>query len=181
MNYSIVAAEQHRSKLSLTASFTEMELKSAYRKLMSQWHPDRYTPGTQIHIEATEKASLINVAYEFLSEVLECNGGIYHAPVETNHQAWSASDMEPKRTYEGKAYTVGFPDEFVTEIFLKSSHIVSTGYRSKTETLYIKFSGNIVYKYISVPSQIFEEFLAAESHGKYANKNIYLKYRQERF
>lgn len=180
MTYNIGVAEQHRATLQLSAQFSEPELKTSYRKLIRQWHPDRHVSQTQAHAEATEKAKLINVAYEFLSEYLESNGGTYRAPAPTTQRAWSWSDLQPKRTYEGKAYTAGFPDPSVTEIFLRSSHIVSAGYNSTSQTLYIKFSGNTVYRYFGVPAQVFDAFLEAPSHGKFGHQNIYPRYRQER-
>lgn len=183
MSYNVSAAEQHRSTLELGVSFGEMELKVSYRKLIRQWHPDRFTSQSKTYAEATEKAKAINVAYEFLSELLERNGGTYRSPAANGQwasAAWSWADLQPKHTYEGKAFTVGFPDPSVTEIFLKSSHIVSAGYNRSTQTLYIKFSGNSVYRYFDVPQQVFDAFLDAPSHGKFGHQHIYPRYRYER-
>ncbi len=75
---------------------------------------------------------------------------------------------EPERSS-----TTGLPDPSVHEVFVRSSHIVSTGYNQTNETLYIKFKGERVYSYLSVPEVTFLEFLAARSKGTYANRNIY--------
>ncbi len=173
MTYNIGVAEQHRAILQLSTNFSESEL-------IRKWHPDRHTSQPQVHIEATEMAKQINVAYEYLSEFLETIGGTYRAPVSVESRAWFWSDLQPKRTYEGKAYKAGFPDVTVTEIFLKSSAIISTGYNRSTHTLYIKFNSNSVYRYFDVPAHVFEEFLDAPSHGRFGNQHIYQKYRQER-
>ena len=181
MAYNVSAAEQHRAKLRLSDSFGEPELRKAYQRLISKWHPDRFTEGSEEHAEATENMKTINVAYEFLSEVLESNGGTYC--VKAAHQApsaWSWTDLQPRRTYEGKTYTAGFPDLDVIEIFLRSSHIISAGYNRSTQTLYIKFSGNTVYRYFGVPQSVVDAFLDAPSHGKFGNTHIYPRYRQER-
>ena len=181
MAYNISAAEQHRATLRLSDSFGEPELKASYRRLIREWHPDRCIARPEAHAEALEKAKTINVAYEFLSEILESSGGTYRA--KATHQApsaWSWADLQPRRTYEGKTYTAGFPDLDVIEIFLRSSHIISAGYNRSTQTLYIKFSGNTVYRYFGVPQSVVDAFLDAPSHGKFGNTHIYPRYRQER-
>src|SRR5262245_34105974 len=74
----------------------------------------------------------------------------------------------------------GFPDPAVMEVFLKSSNIISTAHSRTTRTLYIKFTGNVVYRYFGVTEALFEEFLNARSHGKFAHRDIYSRFRQER-
>ena len=149
-----------------------------------QCHPDRFMSQPQKYAKATEKAKTINIAYEFLSELLDSNGGRYQTP-ESNGSAtngsatYSSDDLQPSRTYERKTYTVGFPDPTVTEIFIKSSHIISTAYNRLNKTLFIKFSGNHVYRYFNVPVDVFEAFLNAASQGKYAHKFIYPHFRYE--
>lgn len=179
MNYNIRAAELHRATLQLDCTFCEPELKASYRKLRGQWHPDRHMTDSSATARATEQFKFITVAYEFLSECLQDNAGVYRAPEKSTQQP-SWSDLQPRRRYEGKAYTLGFPDLAATEIFLLSSHIVSAGYNRIAQILYIKFSGNSVYKYFGVPENIFEAFLAAPSHGKFGHQYVYSRYRQER-
>lgn len=181
MENDIAIAEQHRAILELAAPFDEPALKVAYRKLIRQWHPDRFSNSPQQFAEATEKAKLINVAYEYLAEFLEENGGRYRSVTEpVPSKRWSWSDIQPRRRYEGKTYTAGFPDQSVTEIFLRSSHIVSTGYNQSSRMLYIKFSGNTVYRYYDVPVEVFEAFLDAPSHGRFGHRYIYPNFRYER-
>ncbi|MBE0645375.1 MAG: DnaJ domain-containing protein [Bacteroidetes bacterium] len=53
--------------LGLTPSATEAEIKKAYRKLMSQYHPDRVaTLGEDLQRAASEKAMTINEAYHII-------------------------------------------------------------------------------------------------------------------
>ncbi len=85
-----------------------------------------------------------------------------------------------QHTYNRKSFTPGFPDPDVFEVFVKSSHIVSAGYNRTTATLYIKFDGNVVYSYIHVPESVFSAFMSAESHGKFAHRNIYHQYESVR-
>ena len=178
------AAEQHRATLALSADFGEAELKIASRALIRHWHPDRFGSRPEAVSEATEKAKAINVAFEFLSELLEQNGGRYSekSVAASANRRWEGrrSEGQPTRTYQGKTYAVGFPDLTVTEVFLKSSHIVSTAYNRRERTLYIKFIGDRIYRYFDVPADVFDEFLDARSHGKFASQVIYPRFRYER-
>ena len=63
---------------------------------------------------------------------------------------------------------------------MKSSNIISTGYKRASRTLYIKFDGDVVYRYEGVPDGVFEDFLSAESHGRYAYRHISRAYKYER-
>lgn len=180
MAYHPGVAEHHRATLELGATFTEPELRLAYRRLIRSWHPDRQVSGSPSHLEATEKAKLINVAYEYLSEYLEASGTAYSGQPESTPRSWNWSDLQPKRRYDGKNYTGGFGDPQVTEVFLKSSHLVSTGYNRVSHTLFIKFSSGAVYRYYGVPEHVFESFLGASSYGKFANQHIYHAFRYER-
>lgn len=59
---------------------------------------------------------------------------------------------------------------------LDSSNLEAVGYDPETNTLVIEFKRSGVYNYHDVPSQIFEEILAADSPGTYHNlyiKNVY--------
>lgn len=181
----LYAAEQHRATLGLSSAFSALELKSTYRKLIWHWHPDRFALHPQEYAEATERAKAINIAYEFLSELVDRSGGRYEAPGLSRADIkrdtdTSSSDFEPSRTYEKKTYTQGFPDPTVTEVFVKSSNIISTAYNRSTRTLFIKFSGNSVYQYFNVPLATFEAFLNAPSQGKFAHKYIYNHFEYER-
>src|SRR5262245_48951760 len=80
MTFNVGAAEQHRATLALGSDFGEQELRTAYRSLIRRWHPDFFIAESQAQRDATEKAKTINVAYEFLSEVLEEHGGRYAIP-----------------------------------------------------------------------------------------------------
>ena len=53
-----------------------------------------------------------------------------------------------------------------------SSNIVSIGYDPQTATLEVEFGGGAVYQYPSVPAAVFDEFMGAESKGRYFAQNI---------
>lgn len=182
VSYSIDAAEEHRRVLNLSAPFNRRDLKRRYRTLISRWHPDRFhsSPAAK-QAEATEKAKRINLAYEYLSEYLDENGGTYRGPATTTSRtSTSWSDLQPQRRYDGKSYTPGFPDPDVTEIFVKSSHIVSAAFNPDDQVMYLKFSDNSIYRYSDVPQSTFDAFMDAPSHGKFAHEHIYSDYEYER-
>lgn len=62
-----------------------------------------------------------------------------------------------------------------------SSNIAAIGYDEQSATLTIQFiKENAVYEYYDVPQHECDALMAADSHGSYANKNIYKVYRQQR-
>lgn len=159
--------ESYLQILELSLPLTSDELKQAYKKLISKWHPDKFTNLSEISY-ATKKAQEINVAYEALSEYIE-----QESEWETN------TNYSPRHFYSGKIFTTGFPDANAFECFLKSSNIISIGYNYILKTLYVKFHSNVVYAYFEVPQRVFEGFLTAPSPGKYRNQ-IVNHYRYER-
>lgn len=183
MSFNTNAAEQHRTTLSLGPQFGHAELKAAYRAFL-KWHPDKFLTRSPEWECANRKMAEINVAYNFLSELLDSNGGSYRSPAPNGQtrtsETCSWADLQPKHRYEGKPYGCGFPEREVAEIFVRSSHIVSTGYHRPTKSLYIKFTGDLIYRYFDVPEVVFGAFLNAESHGRFAHRHIYHSFRYER-
>lgn len=55
--------------------------------------------------------------------------------------------------------------------YVQSSNLVSVGYDPEAETLEVEFKGGI-YQYYNVPQMIFDQLMAAPSHGIYFNANI---------
>jgi len=57
--------------------------------------------------------------------------------------------------------------------FVQSSNIEQIGYDEPNQELHVNFlNSNIVYIYIAVPEYVYEEFLAADSKGRYLHQNI---------
>jgi hypothetical protein len=61
-----------------------------------------------------------------------------------------------------------------------SSNVVSIGYDPSTEVLEIEFRTSGVYRYSTVPEQVFDGLLNAPSHGKYFWANIRDRYPYEK-
>jgi hypothetical protein len=61
-----------------------------------------------------------------------------------------------------------------------SSDVASIGYDSATQTLEIEFKATGVYRYFSVPADIYESLLATPSPGKFFLANIKGKFAWEK-
>lgn len=48
-----------------------------------------------------------------------------------------------------------------------SSHIVSVGHDTQSETLEVEFMDGSIYQYYNVPRSIYDAFLAASSPGQF--------------
>ena len=171
----------HCTTLELRSSFDEHELKAAYRKQILAWHPDRHPDTPDLQATALRRAQAINAAYEFLSELMESGALAYRTQANRRASSRAPADhkhdhYQTRHSYRGKTYRVGLPDKAVVEVFLKSSHIVSTGHDAARRLLYIKFDDSSVYRYSDVPEDVFREFVSADSHGRYAHSRIYRWY-----
>jgi curved DNA-binding protein CbpA len=178
-----VLTARYLSILGLNESASTAELKSAYRREIFKWHPDKFHNDPANLPAATERAKEINAANEYLSELHE-SGVLPRSTRRTNGQRSSQPQPQDtyrtQHTYNRKPFTPGFPDPGVFEVFVRSSHIISAGYNRTTQTLYIKFDEDVVYSYLHVPESVFAAFMAAESHGKFAHRNIYHQYQSVR-
>ncbi len=174
----------HLSILGLDVSASTADLKAAYRREISKWHPDRFCSDPANQPAATDRAQKINAAYEHLSELHELGSLPRSAPRPTGQRPTPPPQPQQayrtQHTYNRKSFTPGFPDLSVFEVFVRSSNIISAGYNRTTQTLYIKFDGDVVYSYLHVPESVFTAFMSAESHGKFAHRNIYHQYPSKR-
>jgi hypothetical protein len=152
--------------LGLRTVRTVDELNAAYRPLIVQWHPDRHH-GQATHAVAVERATAINSAYAFLLAVLERDG----APA----RAEPAMAPRPARPVSRD----GFPDPSVLEIFVKPSNIISVGYNSATEDLFVKYVGHRIYRYRGVPPTVVEALLRAPSAATFVSEQVDRHYESE--
>ena len=58
-----------------------------------------------------------------------------------------------------------------------SSNVASVGYDQNTLTLEVEYHSGSVYQYFDVPEAVYQEFMAADSLGRYLNQNIKNSYR----
>jgi len=55
---------------------------------------------------------------------------------------------------------------------IQSSSIAAAGYDRAQEILGMRYVGGSAYDYLAVPPNVFEDFLAAESKGRFVNWRI---------
>ena len=55
---------------------------------------------------------------------------------------------------------------------VSSSNVQSIGFDEHSQTLYVDFINGSRYQYFKVPKSIFEQFLVANSKGKFLHRNI---------
>ena len=55
---------------------------------------------------------------------------------------------------------------------VSSSNIESIGYDPAAQILEVAFLNHTVYQYFNVPQHVYEELMAAGSHGTYLNATI---------
>lgn len=65
-------------------------------------------------------------------------------------------------------------------IDVESSNIGAIAYIPQAEQLMVQFTNGSVYAYSNVSAEVFEEFLDADSKGKYLNTHIKGVYDYER-
>ena len=147
------------------------EVKHAYRGLIKKWHPDRFQLPEDI-LKANKRSQEINEAYEILTENIEKYGPVQISARQTRYTSPERT-ASPSHSYANRTFTLGFPDETVFEVFVKSSNIVSAGYNPHNRKMFIKFHHGGVYEYSEVPEHVWDGFMMAESHGKYAHRFIY--------
>lgn len=175
---------------------TKQDVKTAYRRLMQKWHPDKHT-GTEDVERATRKAQHLNASYEVLARFFESHEVLSNPrppsqpiPQKVDPKSYAtraarrSSRPSRGRRYWDEIVEHGFPDETVFEVFFESSHLVSAGYDSTHRILYQKFhsggASTVVYRYFNVPPSIWQGLQEATSHGRYAIRNINYSYRYER-
>ena len=61
-----------------------------------------------------------------------------------------------------------------------SSDIASIGYDAASQTLEIEFHATGIYRYFSVPQEVFDSLLATPSPGKFLIQNIKGKFAWEK-
>jgi len=64
----------------------------------------------------------------------------------------------------------------VDRLPVDSSNLAAVGYDPETRTLEIEFRNGRVYRYFDVPSDVYEELMAADTLGGYFNRNIRNRY-----
>jgi hypothetical protein len=72
-----------------------------------------------------------------------------------------------KKTHFEDDNTIGYVD-----IIFESSSVLKTTYFPKKEKLYVHFKRGGTYSYLNVNNNLFEQFVLADSQGKFLAKEI---------
>jgi hypothetical protein len=59
---------------------------------------------------------------------------------------------------------------------ISSRNLQSVGYDPTSRTLEVEFKNNSIYQYTGVPTAIYQELMAASSHGTYFAQHIRNRY-----
>jgi len=63
---------------------------------------------------------------------------------------------------------------------VESSNIEAIGYIKETKELMVQFTSGVVYAYYDVPEEVYQDFLDAESKGKYLAEHIKDAYKYDK-
>jgi KTSC domain len=63
---------------------------------------------------------------------------------------------------------------------LESKLLAAAAYDAEQHTLYLRFRSGEVYRYFGFPAEQYQDFLDAESHGRYFLSHIRNQFRYER-
>lgn len=103
----------YRKALGVEANATLQELKTSYRSLMKEWHPDKFQDSEEAKLDAEEKSKKIITAYHFLVSI---------AP-ETRNETLAEYNITIKEAgiedyeYKSETLTITFQDGNVYEYF----------------------------------------------------------------
>jgi hypothetical protein len=88
--------ERHRAILSVDDKATLSDLKKVYRKIMMEWHPDKFQDSDEAKKMAEEKSAKLIASYHFLVSVhIETHEATKDAYITTTTEA-SIDDFEFK-------------------------------------------------------------------------------------
>ena len=67
----------------------------------------------------------------------------------------------------------------VNWVSVESSVFTAAAYRRDERQMYLRFHSGDIYRYFEFPQQMYNEFLVADSKGRYFSRNIRHRYRYE--
>jgi DnaJ-class molecular chaperone len=124
----------YRKLLGVDKAVELKELKSIYRGLMKEWHPDKFQGNETAKLEAEEKSKDFIEAYNFLvsinPETLELNREEY---IRTTSEA-NVLDYQ----YKSRILQVNFSDGSVYEYFEVPSNVYNKLLNSSTPARFIR-------------------------------------------
>jgi hypothetical protein len=104
---------EYRKLLGVDKSAELQELKTVYRTLMKNWHPDKFTDSEDSKVEAEEKSKTIIEAYHFLVSIAPETREQTLADYTLTTTTSSIADFE----YKNQVLTINFLDGSIYEYF----------------------------------------------------------------
>lgn len=140
----------HFEILGVTRKSTKNEIKTAFRKQSMLWHPDKFSNDERKWEEAHLKFIQISQAYNLLR----------------NYEPKKTFVAEKKKSSQDN-YKPSSERKDITRVIVKSSNIFSIGYDPVNKILQVEFRRGSIYEYYDVPDNIYQNFMSAESKGKF--------------
>lgn len=143
--------------LGLTSSDTKDTIKSKWRTAMKENHPDKFAEKGEAAVKAaTEKSKLINEAYEFIIEYIDCFGveDIETTENETKNTAVEDFNIQEEvfdGTFTDSLYTIWLGFDHPDSHFLKNVCNYTVG---EHYTYYVKYSYSKVDSNIKVGDNV---------------------------
>lgn len=104
---------EYRKLLGVDKAAELQELKTVYRTLMKNWHPDKFTDSADSKLEAEEKSKTIIEAYHFLVSIAPETREQTLADYTLTTTTSSIADFE----YKNQVLTINFLDGSIYEYF----------------------------------------------------------------
>lgn len=133
------------------------KIKTAYKKQLLLWHPDRINITRKNYNDADVQTKKINEAFNFIKDNIKYNTEFDKI----------VSD-----------YEITLNNEEINNIRNRviSSNIEWLEYYPKLQILIVKFKKSSIYLYENLPSNIYHELILSESKGRYFNQRIAFVY-----
>lgn len=159
--------EIHFEILGITKQANQDEIKQAYRKQITLWHPDKFPNDVAKKYIAEERSKKINEAYSLLKNYIP------PSTAKRTENPYTKPHKPPAEKSTSKERAE------INRVRVKSSNIHSIGYSAELKIIQVQFLSGSVYEYYDVPVNEYEAFLKADSKGKFLNRNLHkYKYRQ---
>jgi len=124
----------YRKLLNVDKNVELKELKSIYRGLMKEWHPDKFSGNDEAKLDAEEKSKEFIEAYNFLVS-------INPETLELNKEEYEKTTTEANvldYNYKARVLTVNFSDGSVYEYFEVPSNVYNKLLNSSTPARFIR-------------------------------------------
>lgn len=144
---------EYRKLLNITPETDLGGLKTSYRNLMKEWHPDKFAGDEERKVEAEDKSKSIIEAYHFLVSIAPETQAF--SLEEYNHT--TNNSIIDDYSYKGQTLTITFQDGSVYEYFGIPKNIFNKFLNSSTQVRFARRHIFYSYTYRAVSKQTLKE------------------------